>query len=500
VQTGDNTRQTVQAYIDEVPSWSDGTPASAGTQTTMQRRIWFLASAGKFFEGMIVFMVGVALPLIDLEFSLDATQTGFVTAAPLLGIMIGATALGNLSDKVGRRGMFLAEMVLFTVFLIGASVSPNQPVLVVCLVGMGLALGCDYPTAHMMISETISTANRGRSVLSAFGFQAVGATAGTLVGVIILGNRDEVSDWRWMFAVAIIPSIAVIIGRMFVVQSPHWLLETGRVEEAEIQLQRLLQRTPEYPRHVSLRKLDELAPTEKAELSMLFKKPWRRSTILASVPWFLQDLGTYGIGIFTPTIVAATVGTSMADDGSVAAAISKDLSGTEGAAIIDTLLLAGIVLAILLVNKYGRIRLQIVGFLGCAAGLAIAALSTAMDGWLQLALVFGGFMLFNLMTNMGPNSMTYLLAGEVFPTKLRGTGAGLAASIGKIGAVLTAFLFPILLGAWGTAVVLSILVGTSLLGAFVTWRFQVETTGLSMEELDRMHDVKETAPTTVAAI
>jgi MFS family permease len=352
----------------------------------------------------------------------------------------------------------------------------------------------------MMISETISTANRGRSVLSAFGFQAVGATAGTLVGVIILGNRDEVSDWRWMFAVAIIPSIAVIIGRMFVVQSPHWLLETGRVEEAEIQLQRLLQRTPEYPRHVSLRKLEKLAPTEKAELSMLFTKPWRRSTILASVPWFLQDLGTYGIGIFTPTIVAATVGTSMSDDGSVAAAISTDLSGTEGAAIIDTLLLAGIVIAILLVNKYGRIRLQIVGFLGCAAGLAIAALSTALDGWLQLALVFGGFMLFNLMTNMGPNSMTYLLAGEVFPTKLRGTGAGLAASIGKIGAVSTAFLFPILLGAWGTAVVLTILVGTSLLGAWVTWKFQVETTGVSMEELDRMHDVSAPEPTKVATV
>jgi MFS family permease len=302
-----------------------------------------------------------------------------------------------------------------------------------------------------------------------------------------------------MFAVAIIPSIAVIIGRLFVVQSPHWLLETGRVNEAERQLMRLLRRHPEYPRHVTLHWIEHDRHAEPAKLSTLFKKPWRRSTILASVPWFLQDLGTYGIGIFTPTIVAATVGTTMADDGSVAAAISGDLSGTEGAAIIDTLLLAGIVLAIVLVDKYGRIRLQIVGFLGCASGLAIAAVSTVMDGWLQLVLVFGGFMLFNLMTNMGPNAMTYLLAGEVFPTRLRGTGAGLAASIGKIGAVLTAFLFPILLGAWGTAAVLSILVGTSLLGAFVTWRFKVETTGLSTEELDRMHDVVETAPTKVAA-
>lgn len=97
-------------------------------------------------------------------------------------------------------------------------------------------------------------------------------------------------------------------------------------------------------------------------------------------------------------------------------------------------------------------------------------------------------MLFNLMTNVGPNSTTYLLAGEVFPTSLRGTGAGLAASVAKVGAVLTAFLFPILLDAWGTAIIVLLLAGTSMLGAFVTWTFRVETTGLSLEDVDRMHE------------
>ncbi|WP_240498297.1 MFS transporter [Williamsia sp. 1135] len=489
---------SVQAYIDEVPTWHDGTPSLAGTQTRMQRRIWFLASAGKFFEGMIIFMVGVALPLIKLEFSLNANQTGLVTAAPLLGIMIGATALGNLSDRFGRRGLFVFEMVLLTIFLVGVSVSPGLPVLVGCLFGLGLALGCDYPTAHMMISETISTANRGRSVLSAFAFQAIGATAGTLIGVIILGNRDEVSDWRWMFAVAIIPAIVVTIGRTFVVQSPHWLLERGKVAQAQVHLARLLEREPKYPTSITL----EATASDRAEgtagWATLFRRPWRRSTILASVPWFLQDLGTYGIGIFTPTIVAATVGTVAADDGTVTSAIAGDLNGAEGAAVIDVLLLVGIALAIVSVNRFGRIKLQIVGFLGCAAGLAIAALSTAVGGTMQILLIFGGFMLFNLMTNLGPNSMTYLLAGEVFPTRLRGTGAGLAASFGKVGAVLTAFLFPLLLDSWGTMAVLTILVATSLLGAFVTWKFSVDTNGLSMAQLDQMYDEPPT-PTSTSA-
>ena len=87
------------------------------------------------------------------------------------------------------------------------------------------------------------------------------------------------------------------------------------------------------------------------------------------------------------------------------------------------------------------------------------------------------------MTNLGPNAQTYLLAGEVFPTEVRGMGAGFAAAFAKIGAVTTAFLFPILLADIGTRALLFILVGTSLLGAVVTWLFRIETTGVSLEKI-----------------
>ena len=92
-------------------------------------------------------------------------------------------------------------------------------------------------------------------------------------------------------------------------------------------------------------------------------------------------------------------------------------------------------------------------------------------------------MLFNFMTNLGPNAQTYLLAGEVFPTSIRGYGAGFAASFAKIGAVMTAFLFPILLHTIGTQTLLIILVCTSILGAVLTWVFRVETRG-SLEKIE----------------
>ena len=488
-QGGNRAAKSVQGYIDETPVWSDGTNVPAAPMTRMQWWIWTLATAGKFFEGLVVFMTGVALPLIVAEFGLSAAEKGVVGAATLGGILLGASALGGLADTFGRKHMFIVEMIIFVVFLIALSLSPNYPLLVLFLFGMGMALGCDYPTAHLMISESIPSRSRGRLVLSAFGFQAVGALAGTVIGYLILANLQDVTAWRWMYATAIIPAILVILGRFTIAGSSHWLLEHGKTDKAEKELTRLLRRRPAYPKQIKLQPALEKASDQKdgarsGGYSELFKGRNRRATILASVPWFLQDLGTYGIGIFTPTILAAAIGHQTAHPHNLAAIIQNDILAARGAALIDILLIVGIVAAVLLADRVGRIRLQVIGFIGCAVGLALAAFSQSVSGPMQMALLVTGFMLFNFMTNMGPNAQTYLLAGEVFPTRIRGRGAGFAASFAKIGAVTTAFLFPVLLAQIGTQTLLTILVGTSLLGALITFWFQIETTGKNLEELD----------------
>ena len=130
-------------------------------------------------------------------------------------------------------------------------------------------------------------------------------------------------------------------------------------------------------------------------------------------------------------------------------------------------------------------KLQVFGFIGCAVGLLIASFSIDFTGSSQVTLIFVGFMLFNFMTNIGPNAQTYLLAGEVFPTEVRGMGAGFAAAFAKIGAVMTAFLFPILLAGIGTRLLLYGLVATSLIGAAVTWRYRIETTGVKLDRVGR---------------
>lgn len=479
-------KRSVQHYIDERPMWADGTILPWVPLTSMQWRIWSLAACGKFFVGFVVFVTGVALPLISSEFDIASAQNGLVSAATLLGILIGAIGLGGMSDRFGRKTMFIVEMVIFVAFLALLVLCTNFVSLIICLFGLGVALGCDYPTAHMIISENISSMSRGRLVLGAYTFQAVGALSGTAVGYFVLSADPSVDAWRWMYAAAIGPALAVTIGRFYITESANWLHVRGATERAEVATQRLLLRNPLYPRNVTLMRDAPVAAEghcNKIGFAALFSARTRRATILASVPWFLQDLGSYGIGIFTPTILAVAFGDQVDHIRSVSDLILSDIFAAKGAAMISTLLIIGIIFAMLLTDRVGRIWLQMVGFIGCAVGLFIAAIANNLGGSSQIAAIFTGFMLFNFMTNLGPSSHTYLIAGEVFPTAIRGTGAGFAAAIGKTGAVASAFLFPILLADIGTGPLLYILVGASILGAVVTWFFRIETAGVSLEEI-----------------
>jgi putative MFS transporter len=479
--------RSVQDHIDELPMWADGTPLPSSPMTGMQWLIWSLAAAGKFFEGFVVFMTGVALPLLSNEFNIGAAEHGIIGASSLAGILVGALWLGGLSDRFGRKPMFVAEMVLFCAFLVALVFCPNYPLMVIFLFGLGLALGCDYPTAHMIISESIPSSARGKLVLGAFAFQAVGALAGTVVGYGVLATLPEISAWRWMYASAIIPAVLVTIGRFYIVESANWLASRGEMKKAEDAVRRLLVREPQYPAEIKLVARDgkSVGHSESGGSWMaLFNRTNRRATILASVPWFLQDLGTYGIGIFTPTILAVALGANSDHARSVADLIANDITAAKGSALTTSFLIVGVLFAVALADVVGRIGLQILGFFGCAVGLFLASLSSSVHGGAGTLLLFAGFILFNFMTNLGPNAQTYLLAGEVFPTAIRGKGAGFAAAFAKIGAVATAFLFPILLSAIGTTALLYGLIVVSILGALVTWLFRIETTGVNLDELE----------------
>src|ERR1700721_3891138 len=155
-------RMSVQEHIDELPMWADGTSLPSAPMTGMQWLVWSLAPAGKFFEGYVVFMTGVALPLFEREFNIAAYQHGVIGAASLFGILVGALALGSLSDRFGRKPLFIAEMIIFVAFLVALCFASSYVQVVIFLFGLGLALGCAYPTPIMIISENLPSPPGGK--------------------------------------------------------------------------------------------------------------------------------------------------------------------------------------------------------------------------------------------------------------------------------------------------------------------------------------------------
>jgi MFS family permease len=433
--------------------------------TKTQRKVWILSAMGVLLDGFDFFIIGVALPLIAHDFHMNAATKGLVAVAAVAGAFFGALVFGQVADNVGRKGMFLVDIILFVVFSAASAAAWNPASLIVFRFILGIGIGADYPIGVSYIAECVPTRLRGRLIVGAFAFQALGSLLGVLVGLAILKLDPALGAWRIMLAFGVLPAIAVVLMREGLPESVRWHLARGNYEKASHAASQLLECS------VLLNEKNSPKAERKLSFASLFSKRYLRRTIFASVPWFLQDISTYGIGIFTPTIMAA-----MALGGG-ATFIAKDVGATEGAAAVDLLLLVGFMLAIVLVKRVSRVALQIVGFVGMGLGLLMVAASSlyanGSDG--QMGMIFGGFMVFNALMNMGPNATTYLLSGETFPTSIRATGAGFAASMAKLGAVVGTFFFPILKADIGIPKLLVFLSVACALAAAVTYGFRVDT-------------------------
>lgn len=474
---------TVIAALKSFEQHLDDTPF-----TKTQKKVWILSAMGVLLDGFDFFIIGVALPLIAHDFHMNAATKGLVAVAAVAGAFFGALIFGQVADNIGRKGMFLVDIILFVVFSAASSAAWNPASLIVFRFILGVGIGADYPIGVSYIAECVPTRLRGRLIVGAFAFQALGSLLGVLVGLTILKLDPSLDAWRVMLAFGVLPAVVVVLMRDGLPESVRWHLARGNYEKASKAASALL----EFP--VTLNEKNCPKTEKKLSFTSLFKKRYIRRTIFASVPWFLQDISTYGIGIFTPTIMAA-----MALGGG-ANFIAKDMGATEGAATVDLLLVVGFMLAIVLVRHVSRVALQIAGFLGMALGLLMVAASSLYSNGSggQMGMIFGGFMVFNALMNMGPNATTYLLSGETFPTSIRATGAGFAASMAKLGAVLGTFFFPILKAEIGIPKLLVFLATACGLAAAVTYGFRVDTRK-SLDEQQAESPVVEPAYAEAAA-
>ncbi|CAN5833957.1 MFS transporter [soil metagenome] len=429
--------------------------------------LWILSAGLIALDGFDFFVIGVAMPLIQRDFGLNTGWVGAIATAALVGALIGSLTLGPVTDKVGRQRMLVVDIGLFIVASAATALAWNAWSLLIFRFLVGVGIGADYPISVAYITENMPARLRGRMVIGAFSFQSVGALLGALVGwAIIWAFQQTAPDlavgyaWRWMLGVGI--ALSILVGGLrllFLLESPSYYLAKGEYAAASEAASQLLEKSivlkPDAPQEAG-----EQADTSKTlGYGDLFSPAYSRQTALAAIPWFLQDIATYGIGIFTPTIIATL---AFSQESSL---LMQEMASARGAAMVNVFLVIGFLIAVLLVDRVGRIPLQIGGFMGMAAGLCLLSFA----GSTQIGLLFTGFIVFNLMMNLGPNSTTFLLSGEVFPPAIRASGAGLAGAVAKSGAVLGALGLPVLQESIGLAGLLRSLALICILAAIITY-------------------------------
>ena len=198
--------------------------------SSIHRRILLWGSGGPFLDGYVLVMIGVALEQLTPALKLDADWIGLLGAGTLAGLFVGTSLFGYISDKVGRRKMFLIDIIAIGVISVATMFVSSPVELLVMRVLIGIVIGADYPIATSMITEFSSTRQRAFSISFIAAMWYVGATCADLVGYWLY---DVEGGWRWMLGSAAIPCLLILIGRFELPESPRWLLRKGRVKECE---------------------------------------------------------------------------------------------------------------------------------------------------------------------------------------------------------------------------------------------------------------------------
>ena len=439
----------------------------------IQRWLGVLSTGGTLLDGYVIFILGVAMPEIIAAFHIRPDVVGLIGASLVFGAVIGAGVGGPMADHLGRKKLMLADMIIIVA---GGSISALADGPAMLFVGqllVGTGVGIDFPVSSSYVSEILPKASRARMIVATIACQSVGMLLAAAITLRLLKNGGA-QTWRLLLATEAVVAALFFVLRLSAPESPHWLMCRGKFAEAAQAFIRIVpgQRTAVLQLTSNHDTLAASIPQVNAGAASLFSRPYRARTALVTIPWFLMDIATYGVGLFTPTILGA-----IEISGRTRGLAARDLGVAEGSAIIYRFLLFGFLFGIWMVARFGRIRMQAIGFAGMAVGMLVLLAAVGLTNSIfHIPLVFTGFILFNLLMNAGPNSTTFTLAPILFPTQLRATAGGFAAGVAKLGATSGVFLLPILKEKFGIPSVLGMVSAVSLLGLFVTLVLRREDT------------------------
>ncbi|RIV20923.1 MFS transporter [Alicyclobacillaceae bacterium I2511] len=400
---------------------------------------------GFFTDAYDLFIIGTVTAILTPLWHLNTGQLALLNSTSLASAALGALFFGKMMDVLGRKAMYGIEVILLTLGAVLSAFAPSFGWLIFFRFLVGLGVGGDYPTSSVIMSEYSNRKNRGFLVTMVFAMQGLGLLVGPLVAALLLSSGlPHPLVWRLMLGLGAIPAASVIYLRRKISETPRYLIAVK--DDA--------QQAAEVVSHLTGNLL-----TTVPDESVATQKLWTRRNMIRLLgtagSWFLIDVAFYGNGVSSQLILKALLPR--------ATLVTTTL---VAAGIFLVAAVPGYYIAAAFMDRMGRKVIQSVGFgVMALAYVSIFLVPEIVRLPILFLLIYAVSYFF---IEFGPNTTTFLVPSEVFPTNLRGTAHGISAAGGKMGAFLGAFVLPGILKSLGLSHTMGLLAAVSALGILLT--------------------------------
>ncbi|OCH93017.1 phosphate permease [Obba rivulosa] len=428
-------------------------------------KVSMVAGVGFFTDAYDIFAINIASTMLGYLYTksgkLNTNQDLGVKVATPIGNLFGQLIFGWLADVVGRKRMYGIELMIIIVATFGQAVAGEArgvnilAVIITWRFIMGVGIGGDYPLSAVISSEFAATKSRGRLMTAVFANQGWGQFAAALVAFILVAafkdsilhdNPTELRHvdfiWRLLIGLGCVPGAVALYFRLTIPETPRFTMDVERnVVQAAQDVDNFLTTGTYHVDPDAVIQRVQAPKATKRDFIKYFSK-WENAKLLigTSYSWFALDIAFYGLGL-NSSIILQTIGF-----GSPSAGLPKTESVyvnlkniCVGNMILSAAgLIPGYWATFLFIDSWGRKPIQLMGFimltiLFVIMGFGYDKLTATKSG--TNAFVFL-YCLADFFQNFGPNTTTFIIPGEAFPTRYRSTGHGISAATGKLGAVV----------------------------------------------------------------
>jgi MFS transporter, SP family, xylose:H+ symportor len=429
------------------------------------------AALGGLLFGFDTAVISGTTTALQARFALTDNALGFTVASALIGTVLGSLVAGAPSDRFGRKPMLLVVAICYVVSSIGTGLAADWYSLLAFRFLGGLAIGAASVVTPVYIAEVAPTHVRGRLVALNQLNIVFGILLAFLSNYAIARLAGPDTAWRWMFGIVAAPSLLFLVVTFLLPDSPRWLVVQGRDDEARRVMARL--GFPDPDGEVVHMRVAAERDAGKAKPSLFQAAYSVPVTCAIAIAMFNQLSGINALLYYAPRIFE--LGGAGADSAMLQ---SVAVGGTN---------LVFTVLALFLIDRYGRKPLLYFGSVATAAALILVGLQLESDHP-NGVLVLGGLLGFIAAFAVSQGAVIWVFISEVFPSAVRGKGQALGSTTHWIMAAAITWAFPVFaahVGGW----VFAFFGAMMLLQFFWVWKVMPETNGVALEDMDfrRVH-------------